>query len=78
MLIRTYPKGSVLEDYLHRYLEELLSLYIKMTAIGETLRSAIQRNEELTQLDLIEFFQQRIANPDSLFYFFQICGQKGE
>lgn len=53
MMIRTYPKGAILEVYLQKYLQELISLYIKMTSITEKLRTTIQKNESLTQLDLI-------------------------
>ena len=34
MLIRTYPKGAVLEDYLQRALLDMLALYIKLTAVS--------------------------------------------
>jgi hypothetical protein len=77
MLIRTNPRGATLDDYLQRYLLDLLTLYLKMTTITETLRTHIAQNEQLTQLELVEFFQQRIRNPHSLLYFLQRCTQTG-
>ena len=44
MMIRTYPKGATLDEYLQKYLQDLLSLYIKMTSVTEKLRSTIQKN----------------------------------
>ena len=78
MLIRNYPKGATLDEYLQKYLQEILILYVKMTSITEKLRTTIQKNDSLTQLDLIEFFQLRITSPDNLFYFLQRCATKGE
>lgn len=78
MLVRSYPRGAVLEDYLYRHLLELLSLYVKMTSITESIRNAIQQNEDLSHLDIIEFFHQRIVSPASLISFLERSNEQGE
>lgn len=53
IMIRTYKKGAVLEEYLFKTLLELTQLYVKMSVITEGLRKAIQKNEDLSHLEII-------------------------
>lgn len=78
MLIRTHPKGAKLDQYLNAYLMELLTIYTKMTSVTESLRTTIQQNDSLTQLDLIEFFHQRMATNHTLFDFLQRSTPRNE
>lgn len=50
IMIRTYKRGAVLEDYLFKILMELLQLYVKMSVVTETIRKAIQKSEDLSHL----------------------------
>lgn len=77
MLVRSYRRGALLDDYLYRYLIQLLELYVKMTTVTESLRVAIQYNEDLSHLDLIDFFHQRIINPESLLLFLSRSTEQG-
>ncbi len=77
-MIRTYKKGAVLEDYLFKTLLELIQYYIKMSVITETIRKAIQKNEDLSHLEIIEFFHMRIATPDELITFLNKCDEDGQ
>jgi hypothetical protein len=78
MLVRSFRRGALLEDYLYRHLIELFVLYVKMTSVTESLRAAIQHNEDLSHLDLIEFFHQRIVDPESLLLFLTRSTEQGE
>lgn len=77
MLVRNYARGAVLEDYLYRHLLELLSLYVKMSTITESIRNAIHQNQDLSHLDIIEFFHQRIVNAESLILFLDRSNEHG-
>lgn len=73
LLIRTYQKGTVLDEGLNRYVLELLGLYIKMCEITEAFRVAIQQNEDLSYLEVIEFFHSIIRNGKTLLVFLNQC-----
>lgn len=49
-----------------------------MTSITESIRNAIQQNEDLSHLDIIEFFHQRIVSPASLISFLERSNEQGE
>lgn len=42
------------------------------------MRRAIQKNEDINHVELIDFFRQRLSSSDKLISFFSICGEKGE
>jgi hypothetical protein len=52
-MIRTYKKGAVLEEYLFKTLLELIQHLVKMSVITESIRKAIQKNEDLSHLEII-------------------------
>jgi hypothetical protein len=49
-----------------------------MSVITESLRSAIQKNEDLSHLEIIEFFHLRIASPPHLLSFLSMCDEDGQ
>jgi hypothetical protein len=78
MMIRTFRRGAALEDYLLQTLVQLLLLFVKMSSIAEQIRRLITQNEDLSYIEVIEFFHKRISSPSNLLLFLSRCTEEEE
>ena len=57
---------------------ELLQLYVKMSVVTEGIRKAIQKSEDISHLEIIEFFHLRISSPSHMIAFLNRCDEDGQ
>jgi hypothetical protein len=53
-------------------------MYVKMCGVTEDLRGAIQRYEDISYLQTIDFFHQHIRSSETLVQFLSLCADEDE